>query len=240
MQWKEAAMSHEVNVHQAQTAILRELLFKPEASFSSLQKIVALDSDHFKFHIKRLLETGYITKNPNGKYSLNSKGKEYANKLDTDLGVIERQPKSAVIIVLQNEVDEVLVQERLKHPYFGFWGYPGGKIRWGETIIEAGARELLEETNLSATLAYKGVYHEHVKSTETGEQLEDKIFHILSGRKVSGKLREKFEGGRNAWMKIDELSSIKKKYASCDIETKIGIGNESFVEKTQVYNKDEF
>ena len=130
-------MSHEANIHPIQTAILRELLFAPEASFTELQKTVALDSDHFKFHIKRLGETQYIIKSKNGKYSLTSKGKEYANKLDTDRGVIERQPKSAVIIVLQNSQGQVLVQERLKHPYFGFWGYPGGKI--------SGVRQLLRQ-----------------------------------------------------------------------------------------------
>lgn len=168
-------MSHEVKIHEAQTNILRGLLFTHEASFSELQKKSGLESDHFKFHIARLKDAGHIFKSATGKYSLTVQGKEYANKLDTDKNIIERQPKSAVIIVLQKD-NTVLVQERLKHPYFGFWGYPGGKIRWGETIIEAGARELYEETSLTATLKYQGVYHEHVLSQETGDLLEDKIF----------------------------------------------------------------
>jgi 8-oxo-dGTP pyrophosphatase MutT (NUDIX family) len=233
-------MSHEVNVHKAQTAILRELLFLPEASFSSLQKVVKFDSDYFKFHIKRLVEVGYIAKNKNGQYSLTAKGKEYANKLDTDQGVIERQPKSAVIIVLQNDNLDVLVLERLKHPFYGYVGYPGGKIRWGETIIEAAARELLEETNLTAKFIYRGVYHEHVKAEESGELLEDKIFHIVGGKLVGGELIKQFEGGKNYWISLGALKKVKKKYLSCDIETQIGTGQESFVEKTQIYNKDEF
>ena len=233
-------MSHEVSVHEAQTAILRELLFLPEASFSSLRKTVNFDSDHFKFHIKRLVELGYIVKNQDGNYSLTAKGKEYANKLDTDRGAIERQPKSAVIIVLQKDDDEVLVQERLKHPFYGYIGYPGGKIRWGETIIEAAARELLEETNLEANFTYRGIYHEHIKSEETGELLEDKIFHIVNGKLVGGELIKQFEGGKNSWISLAALKKVDKKYLSCDIETQIGTGEESFVEKTQVYNQDEF
>jgi 8-oxo-dGTP diphosphatase len=233
-------MSHEVSVHEAQTAILRELLFLPEASFSALQKTVNFDSDHFKFHVKRLVETGYIIKNADGKYSLTAKGKEYANKLDTDQGVIERQPKSAVIIVLQNDSQQVLVQERLKHPFYGYIGYPGGKIRWGETIIEAAARELLEETNLEANFIYRGIYHEHIKSEESGELLEDKIFHIVSGQLSGGELVKQFEGGKNSWISLEDLKKVYKKYLSCDIETDIGTGKESFVEKTQVYNQDEF
>lgn len=233
-------MSHEAKIHETQTIILRELLFIQEASFSDLRKKTNLESDHFKFHIARLKEAGYLEKNSgNGLYALTHKGKEYANKLDTDKNVIERQPKSAVIIVLHDS-EKVLVQERLKHPYFGFWGYPGGKIRWGETILNAACRELMEETNLTAELTYKGVYHEHVQSAETGEIIEDKIFHVIGAVDPRGELQETFEGGRNAWTTLYELSKTNKRYKSTDIETKLGFGKTTFVEKTQVYTKREF
>ena len=232
-------MSHEAKIHEIQTSILRELLFTKEASFSELRKQTDVESDHFKFHIAWLSDIGYISKNSNGKYSLTLTGKEYANKLDTDRNVIERQPKSAVIIVLK-QGDKVLVQERLKHPYFRFWGYPGGKIRWGETILDAAARELQEETGLSAEMTYRGVYHERVESAEDGTMMEDKIFHIVRGANPTGVLADAFQGGRNAWMSLDNLALIEKKYLSCDIETKIGLGEESFIEATQKYTKDEF
>ncbi len=232
-------MSHEAKIHEIQTSILRELLFTREASFSELRKQTNVESDHFKFHIARLNDIGYITKNDNGKYLLTLAGKEYANKLDTDRNVIERQPKSAVIIVLKQD-DQVLVQERLKHPYFGFWGYPGGKIRWGETILEAAARELSEETGLTASMTYRGVYHERVESAEDGTIIEDKIFHIVRGINPTGVLSDMFQGGRNAWMSLNDLALIEKKYLSCDIETKIGLGEATFIEATQKYTKDEF
>lgn len=53
-------------------------------------------------------------------------------------------------------------------------------------------------------------------------------------------LRDNFEGGRSAWMDLDDFSNIEKKYLSCDIETRIGQGQETFVEATQIYTKDEF
>ena len=93
---------------------------------------------------------------------------------------------------------------------------------------------------MKAKLVYRGVYHEHVKSTESGELLEDKIFHIVGGNQGEGFLVDKFEGGRNVWMKLTELEIIKKKYASCDIETQIGVGKQTFIEKVQIYSKDEF
>ena len=55
-------MSHEAQIHEAQTRILRELLFLPHCKFAKLQKVSKLDSDHAKFHIKRLVELGYVDK----------------------------------------------------------------------------------------------------------------------------------------------------------------------------------
>lgn len=49
-------MSHEVSIHDAQTSILRELLFHPNAGYAKLQRPTGLTSDHFNFHINRLIE----------------------------------------------------------------------------------------------------------------------------------------------------------------------------------------
>ncbi|HSX02616.1 MAG TPA: NUDIX domain-containing protein [Candidatus Saccharimonadia bacterium] len=236
-------MSHEAHIHQAQTQILRELLFVNRAGFAALQKPTGLTSDHFKFHIKRLLELGYIEKASTSEYRLSASGKEYANKLDTANNTLERQPKTAVILVAEAIVKGKLhyvLQERHKHPYFGFWGFPGGKIRWGETILQAAARELNEETGLKGTFRHQGVYHEHVIEAETGVLLEDKIFHIVHCSNLAGKLIPAFEGGRNSWLTLEQAHSQAKRYASFDIEASIGLGKAAFVESTQYYSKTEF
>jgi 8-oxo-dGTP pyrophosphatase MutT (NUDIX family) len=211
----------------------------PTAKFAELQKATGLESDHVKFHIARLVELGYVIKEDQS-YALTQRGKEYANKLDTDNNKIERQPKSAIILVIENEKGELLAQERLKHPYFGFWGFAGGKIRWGETILAAAARELLEETGLTALLTYKGVYHELTKSKETGEFLEDKIFHVVHGAHPKGELIENFDAGHNEWLSESDFAHQDKKYKSFDLELAVGMGAQSFVEAEQVYEQGEF
>lgn len=235
-------MTHEANVHPVQTHILRQLLFTPEAAYSTLQKETDIESDHFKFHTKRLVELGLIEK-VERTYRLSSRGKEYANKLDTDLNTIERQPKSAVLLGVEREIGGIayfLFQERLKHPYFGYWGIMGGKIRWGETILQAAARELAEETGLSATLRYVGVYHEHTFQKESGELLEDKIFHIVHCTDPQGDLIEEFEGGRNEWMSVNDARALEKRFDSFDTELDMILNNEQFVERSTYYSKDEF
>ena len=109
-------MSLEIDIHSAQTAILRELLFHPSAGFAELQKPTGLDSDHFKFHIARLVELNYVNKR-DGSYTLSVKGKEYANRIDTDNHVIEKQPKISVGLIIENEEGKILAQQRLKQPF---------------------------------------------------------------------------------------------------------------------------
>lgn len=235
-------MSFEATLHPIQTLILRELLFRPSATYSELQKASGLDSDHFKFHIKRLVDTLYIEKNDK-EYRLSVLGKEYANKLDTDENVIERQPKSAVIMVVtrsRGDREEFLIQERLKHPYFGFWGFPSGKVRWGETITTTATRELMEETGLEGEFEHSGVYHERVIHEVSGDIIEDKIFHIMRCRETNGTLIEMFEGGKNAWMTLDEVRGYDKRYKSFDIEADIALASIPFTESVQIYNDDQF
>lgn len=229
-------MAHQADIHKAQTLILRELLFLHDASFAELQKPTQLSSDNFTFHIKKLTELGYVEKGPNGRYSLTTVGKEHANKLDTDKNTIERQPKSAVILVIEREKDgnmEYLFQQRLKHPYFGYWGCPTGKVTWGESILETASRELMEETNMTANYRHAGVYHERVYDSETKEMLEDKIFHVIHCTDVKGELMEEFEGGKNVWMSYKTAWAKQKKFESFKLEIEMVTkeGHEHFIER---------
>ncbi|UCI06683.1 NUDIX hydrolase [Mesorhizobium sp. B1-1-8] len=47
--------------------------------------------------------------------------------------------------------DSVLLVKRARPPSQGFYAYPGGKVEPGETLAEAAARELKEETGLEAS-----------------------------------------------------------------------------------------
>jgi len=237
-------MSHEVTIHNAQTAILRELLFHPSAGFTELREPTGLSSDHFSFHINRLVELGFVEKSgQRGHYRLTTKGKEYANRLDTDNNTVERQPKAAVLLGIErmhNGERQILFQQRLKQPYFGYWCLLTGKLRWGETIIEGAARELMEEANLTATLELKGIYHEHAYNKETGELLEDKIFFVVRGTDPQGKLFEKIEGGANVWMTPDEARAKDKIFDSFDIEIDIMDSKKLFVEDRYDVPTDHF
>jgi ADP-ribose pyrophosphatase YjhB (NUDIX family) len=236
-------MSHEVKLHTVQTSILRALLFQPTASYSQLQQLTELPSDHFNFHIARLVELSLVEKIQRGIYQLTVTGKEYANRLDTDNNTIERQPKSAVIFGLTRENNgqiEYVFQERRKNPYYGFWGLPSGKIRWGETVIETARREAAEETGLDADFAVASVYHESVKDEKTGTIIEDKIFFMVIGHNTRGTLIEDFEGGHNEWLTVDAVLQESKKYATLQAEIDLLTTTTWFNEQTVTYSDQEF
>lgn len=210
-------MSHEVIIHDAQTAIIRALLFSPSLRFSKLQKETGLESKHANFHIKRLLELGYVQKLNSGEYALTPHGKEHANKLDTDTNTVEKQPKVSIVILAERqdaERRELLCQQRLKNPFFGYWGRLGGKVRWGESFVEVAKRELLEETGLMADFEFKTLYRKRDYITDGSRLLEDKLFILMQASNISGDLVEEFEGGKNAWLTSKEFEAKNKYFAS--------------------------
>lgn len=234
-------MSIEQKVHQAQVAILHVLLFKPDAGFAELQKASGLTSDHFTFHIKQLLEQDFVAKNKDGKYHLTIRGKEFSNRFDTDARVVERQPKVAVCLIIHDTQGRTLMQQRLKQPYYGWWGRPTGKIRWGETILQAAARELMEETSLEADLEFLGVYHKMDFNQETGKLLEDKIFFNIAGTNPRGTLQVDFEGGRNQWMTSGEIKAQEHSFVKPeDIGQTADAGRQVFVEARHDYSPSDY
>jgi len=70
-----------LELHPIQTKILNALLFKEKARFKELNT-TNLTTDHFTFHVNKLIKDGLISKNPEGDYVLTTKGKEFANRLE--------------------------------------------------------------------------------------------------------------------------------------------------------------
>lgn len=206
-------MSYEPDAHAVQMKVLRYLLLSPDATFARLRKDAGMQSDQFTFHLKKLMSVGYVTKEGKS-YRLTRAGKEYANRMDTDENVIEKQPKLSVVLVVEKGNGEMLQQERLKHPYYGYWGHATGKVRWGETLIEAGARELMEETGLTADLRVVGFYHKLDYDQDSGDLLEDKYFCVIHGTNPKGELIVDAEGHHNEWMSGEEFVTKDKQFGN--------------------------
>ena len=56
-------------------------------------------------------------------------------------------PRVAVGALVLHE-GKILLVERGKPPAQGVWALPGGRVKWGETLVEAIKREVKEETGI--------------------------------------------------------------------------------------------
>lgn len=232
-------MTDGINIHEMQMKILREMLFAPKSTFASLQKATGLTSDHANFHIKKLVEVGYVQKMADG-YVLTRTGKEYANRMDTDEVKIEKQPKVSVLLIVDDKDGRLLAQQRLKQPYYGFWGRMSGKVRWGETLEEAANRELQEETGLTADFRYAGLYHK-MDYTKDNELLEDKYFMVMYGANPRGEFIADAEGHHNEFLSMEELLTKDKIFQMIPEVTAFAkqAGGNLF-EKKHEYTPDEY
>lgn len=232
---------YEAGAHDAQMQILRALLLTDSMAFSGLARATGLTNDHANFHLKQLIQSGYISKvsKTHGRYQLTKHGKEYANRMDTEEALIEKQPKLSVVIVIEREDGKFLLQQRQKQPYFDYWGNMTGKIRWGETMLEAARRELKEETGLEADMRVCGFIHKLDHSKSSNELLEDKYFCIIYGIEPVGELISDTDGQHNEWLTVAELEGKEKKFANAKLMIDLAHSGDTIVEERRYYYRDE-
>ena len=64
---------------------------------------------------------------------------------------MKQLPRISVGLVVWRE-NEVLLIRRANPPFQGCWSIPGGKVEFGETLHQAGLREVQEETGIIAAV----------------------------------------------------------------------------------------
>lgn len=209
-------------VHKAQISVFHTIRRSKSARYSELMRPTAMDSDNFKFHLKKLVNSGYIEKDEAGVYKLTATGKEFANNLDRENRSIQKQPKLSVIIIASRTDSDgtirYLFQKRRRNPYWDFWGFVSGPIRWGVLPEGAAAHELHKQTGLTATFEVRGFYRKIDYSSPDGKLLEDKQFIIIKANDTKGELSNQWSGGYNDWLSLLELEK-KEKYFSDSTET---------------------
>lgn len=101
--------------------------------------------------------------------------------------------------------DEVLLAQRGREPFAGFWSLPGGSQEWGETLEEAARRELLEETGLSAGALVFARFIEPMLRDADGQVLRHFVLAVFVCRSFSGQAVAGDDASAIAWTRVDAL-----------------------------------
>lgn len=67
--------------------------------------------------------------------------------------VSSKAPRVGCGALIRNEKNEILLVKRLRDPEAGYWGFPGGKVDFGETDQQATVREVKEELGINIKLS---------------------------------------------------------------------------------------
>ncbi|MBU0975773.1 MAG: NUDIX domain-containing protein [Patescibacteria group bacterium] len=195
---------------EIQLKILTKLLKSNGLRYSEAQ-VSGIENDLYNYHLQFLVKKKYIAKRE-GKYSLTDKGKQFVQKLDIKGGVKDYFKFSVLPYVTRKVGDklQILVQKRLRHPYFGDHATVSGKVHTGEPLESAARRKLLEETGLMCDFKLIGVIRK-IRRESNENIIEDTLYHVCHGDEPQGELIAKNEFGENFWTSIEETLKLESK-----------------------------
>lgn len=115
-------------------------------------------------------------------------------------------PVAAVIAVVLRDNAMILVR-RANPPDAGIWGFPGGKIEFGEGIEQAAVRELREETGVVALAIETFTALDVLETAADGTTTQHFVLVAVLCRWLSGEPLAGDDAIEARWFSFDELSS---------------------------------
>jgi len=192
-----------IKLHDYQKDLIKKLTLKPTGIRFNDLLIDGLESEHMNYHLKQLIAFGFIEKK-NSIYSLTDEGKDYSNLIDSETELLEKMPKTSIVIrgVKKNEEGNIehLLTRRLRQPYFGKVGRITGKVRFGETLRQTAERELYEESGLRAKSFNLELIYRKMRQRENGEWVQDVIFYVFLVKNFDGNLIKNALYQENFWI----------------------------------------
>lgn len=228
--------------HAVQAKILYTLRHVTRARYSELMRPTGLDGDRFKYHLQSLVRKKYVQKDSDGMYELTSEGKGFANRLNEETGYTVEGPKASMLLLVRSRANNqihYLAHQRLREPFFGFWGIASTPVVRGTLLCEAAARELNKQTGIGAMFRVVGV-ERVIDTTPTGSILEDKLFSLLVADVEDCPAPHDWHGGKSVWLTREELLMKTRLFPTTALTLQMIERGETFVETKCVYMKNEY
>ncbi|MCW5695846.1 MAG: NUDIX hydrolase [Bauldia sp.] len=116
-------------------------------------------------------------------------------------------PQIAVSVVLRHE-GRLLLVRRGKPPDEGRWSLPGGRVRFGERLADAAARELREETGVTARIGRLIGPFEVLRDGTGHEPPAHFVVVTFAAHDPEGSVQAGDDARGAAWVALDEIHSL--------------------------------
>jgi 8-oxo-dGTP diphosphatase len=112
-------------------------------------------------------------------------------------------PRVGSALIVRDEANRILLGRRNKDPQRGNWILPGGKIHAFETIAEAAARELAEETGLEVVVERQFRVYEVINAPQ-----EHRIIIYSWAKAIGGHLQPSDDVSEVKFVSLHELGDL--------------------------------
>jgi 8-oxo-dGTP diphosphatase len=126
------------------------------------------------------------------------------------------RPFLAVSAAIYRE-GRVLLVQRARAPGQGLFSLPGGVVEAGETLAEAVAREVLEETGLTVDPVRLAGHREAIVRDADGRVERHFVILAFACRWRAGEAAPSDEVAEARWVKPDEIADLKTTSGLADI-----------------------
>ena len=130
-------------------------------NFNRIVQLTGIRSNKLSYQLNLMKENNFII-NQDGNYSLSLEAQRlipyFSQIFKKEVGVLP------VVLGIVRNGQRILLLQRKKMPYKGYWGLFGGKQISGETIPQTIEREVFEEASLKAQFhKCHGIIYERLK-----------------------------------------------------------------------------
>jgi 8-oxo-dGTP diphosphatase len=117
---------------------------------------------------------------------------------------MEDRPSIGSAVLVEHE-GKFLLGERNKENYRGYWIIPGGRVEFGETLEDAGRREIKEETGLEVEIVRFIGHKEIINTPENYHRIV--FFHLAKTNSTD--VVAKDDVSKVGFFSLDEIKSMK-------------------------------
>lgn len=184
--------------------IFKTLCEHKKLNFNGIVKITGIRSNKLSYQLKLMKKEDFVEVKDR-EYTLSIKAQRlipyFSQIFKKEVGVLP------VILGIVRNGNKILLIQRKKMPYKGYWGLFGGKQISGETIAETIEREVFEEARIKAKFtSCNGIIYERLREDN---QFKHSFLFIITSLTTDTMAANEQHEGKVAWFDYDSIINNK-------------------------------